>query len=145
MPNPKQCTKCYIIKDEDDFNVINRSDRGLVRRTYCKDCHKETNKLWNRNHPEQCFSNKLKWYYNLTIDDYNLFLKEQDNSCASCGKVFDEITIPHIDHDHRCCAGKRSCGKCVRGLLCNVCNRTLGSANDNVELLQSLVSYVSGE
>jgi hypothetical protein len=32
----------------------------------------------------------------------------------------------NVDHDHRCCPGERSCGKCVRGLLCRTCNRIEG-------------------
>jgi hypothetical protein len=33
-----------------------------------------------------------------------------------------------VDHDHNCCQTGKSCGKCVRGLLCSTCNRSLGHA-----------------
>ena len=33
----------------------------------------------------------------------------------------------NVDHDHACCPeGGRSCGKCIRGLLCMECNKYLG-------------------
>lgn len=27
-----------------------------------------------------------------------------------------------VDHDHDCCPGGWSCGRCVRGLICSECN-----------------------
>lgn len=34
---------------------------------------------------------------------------------------------PVIDHAHTCCEGRRSCGSCIRGMLCNGCNMALGA------------------
>jgi len=38
---------------------------------------------------------------------------------------------PNQDHDHVCCSGKKSCGKCLRGLLCHGCNTKLGALENN--------------
>jgi len=63
----------------------------------------------------------------LTQEDFDLLLKLQDYACAMCRELFEEGQLIHVDHDHECCRVKnRSCGKCVRGLLCHGCNIALG-------------------
>lgn len=44
--------------------------------------------------------------------------------------------------DHECCRGAGSCGQCVRGLLCDSCNKLLGHAQDSTSLLRSAASYL---
>jgi hypothetical protein len=41
----------------------------------------------------------------------------------------------HVDHDHRCCPGDYSCGRCVRGLTHEACNRRLGQVEAMLEEL----------
>ena len=48
-------------------------------------------------------------------------------ACGICHEPFEEGQLIHVDHDHACCKEKnRSCGRCVRGLLCHTCNIALG-------------------
>ena len=46
-----------------------------------------------------------------------------------------------VDHDHNCCPENgKSCGKCVRGLLCMKCNFTVGTV-ENCSL-QDILAYI---
>ena len=77
---------------------------------------------------------KSRWFkayklarYGLTQEDFDLLLEAQQDACGMCREPFAEDQRICIDHDHACCPGeKRSCGKCVRGLLCLSCNTALG-------------------
>lgn len=54
-------------------------------------------------------------------------LEIQGYACAMCYEPFEAGQPIFIDHDHACCPGeKRSCGRCVRGLLDLSCNTALG-------------------
>ena len=83
----------------------------------------------------------LKRKFNLSIEDYNKMLEEQNHTCAICQKP--EIVIDKragklrelaVDHCH-------TTGK-IRGLLCYNCNRGIGHLQDSVELLQRACSYL---
>jgi hypothetical protein len=61
----------------------------------------------------------------LTGIEYEAMLAVQEGVCALCGQPPKTKRLA-IDHDHRCCPGHFSCGKCIRGLLCTKCNLFLG-------------------
>jgi hypothetical protein len=86
--------------------------------------------------------------YGLTIDQFNTMLVEQGIACKICRKPFDPEKIRgkrgSIDHDHACCPGPYSCGKCVRGILCTNCNNILGQAHDDPKILRAAATYLGG-
>lgn len=80
----------------------------------------------------------------LTVDDYRFMMLMQGGRCAGCGAVAARLPRPlQVDHDHACCPdGKKSCGACTRGLLCDNCNRALGMVADDAHVLRSLIHYL---
>lgn len=65
--------------------------------------------------------------YGLTEEQFYARLASQGNACAMCREQFRDDQQVYVDHDHACCPEEgKSCGKCVRGLLCLRCNAALG-------------------
>jgi hypothetical protein len=104
---------------------------------------------WRAKHPEKAKLASRRAAlsrYKLTEELFQDMLVAQDYRCVICLKVFDssrKYTAPHIDHDHACCPeASKSCGKCIRGLLCGVCNQFLGRIKDNPEVTDRASDYI---
>lgn len=87
---------------------------------------------YRRQHLKQC--------YGLSLEQYDDMLKLQDRKCAICQITYenslnrDEKQF-HVDHNHETGV--------VRGLLCSLCNKGLGTFGDRSDLLQNAIVYLS--
>lgn len=80
--------------------------------------------------------------YGLRPGQYFEMLAAQNNVCAICKKPCLTSKRLAVDHDHKCCSGKKACGRCVRGLLCYRCNHMLATAQDDPDLLTTASAYL---
>jgi len=141
----KPCCVCRVVLSAEHFYV---GKTGSLSGN-CKACSRASASAWNKANPDRVrqsaqrhankrgearradpetyakYRAKLLERYNLTQGRYDEMLSSQGGVCAICKSLRDNRPL-HIDHDHACCPGSRSCGQCVRGLLCVVCNTTLG-------------------
>jgi len=62
----------------------------------------------------------LNYQYKLSMEEY---LERSANGCELCGDKPERNL--HVDHDHKCCNGSITCGNCVRGIVCNRCNKAI--------------------
>lgn len=79
--------------------------------------------------------------YGLSLNDYDLMVKNQSGLCAICLKPehqkhrrIGEITRLSVDHNH-------TTGK-VRSLLCRTCNLMLGNSGDSSCVLRKAADYL---
>lgn len=74
---------------------------------------------------------RIEATYGLTVEQWDALVLAQQGRCAIC---LQELTDPHVDHDHETDA--------VRALLCNNCNNGLGRFLDDPALLRTAAAYV---
>jgi hypothetical protein len=115
-----------------DYHARNRESgnaRSSKRYWDNREMALEINRQWREAHPEWVKENRLKIRYGITLETYNEMLTEGDNACWRCSKPFSDSVRAILDHDHSCpsgeCAGYKSCGLCLRGVLCLLCNSRL--------------------
>lgn len=124
-----KCKKCRIRKMS-----IMTEEQHYKRLEYSGKYQIEYRKL-----NKELVSNKSRNYnykkrYNITVEDYYNLLDSQDYKCAICKT--SKISRKYFDIDHNHITGK------VRGLLCNLCNKSLGSFKDSIENLQNAIKYL---
>lgn len=87
----------------------------------------------------------LKAKFGLTSAQYDEMLAAQGGHCAICPSTEPGGrwgTFFPVDHDHSCCPGPKSCGECIRGLVCSPCNVGLGAFGDDPDRLMAAVAYL---
>jgi len=72
--------------------------------------------------------------YGITLDQKAERIRQQGGCCAACGTTDPGQKGWHTDHDHE--TDK------LRGELCGNCNRALGYAQDSIERLYKLITYL---
>ncbi len=89
--------------------------------------------------------NYLRRFYKISLAQRDALLESQGGRCANPGCRTDTPggnKTFHLDHDHSCCPGDESCGKCIRGLLCHDCNVGSGLFDDDPVKLQGHADYL---
>lgn len=128
-PNPahrdeqgrKQCASCRSWVAEGEFPRMKTSLDGL--NPSCTRC-------------------KVLSPFGLNRVTFAALLVVQGGGCAICGGQSTDGRNFHVDHDHACCPAGRSCGRCVRGLLCNGCNVGIGMLGDDAARLRKAADYL---
>ena len=137
----KICSKCKKTKHFSEYNKGRDTKAGTM--SECRQCYKDRRALAPSRSPEEIHDSFLKATYGKDFD-YTELLKQQNGKCKIC-----EVDSPgwkykyfQVDHNHACCSGKKTCGKCVRGLLCHKCNTGLGQFQDSIELMEKAIQYL---
>lgn len=110
-----KCKKCYVKKQQENYDPIKQRDENL----------------------------KQRYGKHFGLVEYNNLLEQQGHKCAICGSLDPKgrksgrgggVDVFYVDHCH-------TTGK-VRGLLCNICNRSMGYLGDNISTLQNMIEYL---
>ena len=135
-----KCRPCVnlIARERSAFRMANDPAYKERKRLQTKKDREKNPRSYERRKKEW-----LKYNYNMTPEDYDNMLSSQNGVCAICQQVCKTKKGLAIDHDHSCCPGGKSCGKCIRGLLCSNCNRALGMFQENIDILNKAIRYLS--
>lgn len=138
----KLCKDCKIEKPMIDFYVDYRDGSA---RNICKKCNsiyamRPERKIYRKQYYQKNKSHlkdkELRFKYNISLEDYNTFLRKQKNCCAICFvHKSTQVKGLVVDHCHKTLT--------VRGLLCGNCNNGLGRFKDSIASLQNAVLYLN--
>jgi len=118
------CRKCSV---EERKESRRRKREGLSSKSEIK---KEKIKGLDRKQLKK--NSTLKYNYGITLEDYNILLKNQESKCLICKDVYNNLVV---DHDHK--TGE------VRGLLCYACNSGIGLLKENKNILLSAIEHLN--
>lgn len=147
------CKMCHNtrrkIYRESNPELITEQKRMDYKRNKIK--RKIANKKWRDSHKEKIRIDTHNRYmqdrgrhrecnllrnYGIDSIEYNEMYIIQNGCCAICGVHQSKLKRSlHVDHNHKT--------KEIRGLLCWGCNVTLGCIKENVDILKSMIIYLT--
>ena len=146
----KTCTKCLVMQGIEQFPTHKNYKDGHT--TWCRDCLSKQSTEWQKNNkerrneigrksyrknPELRQESKFKNRYGITMKQYLAMSSAQNDCCAICKKHKSENKNEKLFVDHCHKTNK------VRGLLCDGCNKAIGTLGDDVDRLKSAIAYLS--
>jgi hypothetical protein len=130
-------------------NLDKIKEYGQDYRTFTKEEKKEYDKKYRQENGDKLKvvkkrqydyskyrQNVLKRKYNITLDDYNKMLQEQDGKCWTCSVKAEDTKSKVLVVDHNHLTGE------VRGLLCNFCNTAIGLLKESQETIEKVSKYL---
>ena len=94
-------------------------------------------KDYNRTHSRE---RSMVSRYGITVADFDQMLDAQGGICAICGT--NNPSRWCVDHDHTCCDTVKTCGRCVRKILCHECNVGIGLLKESPTILAAAIEYL---
>ncbi|MGW3992195.1 endonuclease VII domain-containing protein [Amycolatopsis sp. NPDC004772] len=135
MPSSPVCVDCI----KDGVTTVRPTPYGGPRTPLCVTHHRARRKATR----ERARASRLERVYSISAEAYATLYEAQGGQCAlGCGATGKTKALA-VDHDHSCCPGSTSCGKCVRGLLCGPCNVLLGRFRDSPDPFRRAIEYLA--
>lgn len=143
MSRCKSCLKDIDLKRKDKTSQYKKkwkmNNKDKAKNYYENNKEKILRKSRERNAtPEGKIKQKIinLKRYNLTLEQYNKMLINQNHKCAICN--IDEVNTKTkrlvVDHNHNTNE--------IRNLLCSPCNFLIGLAKENPEILRKSAEYL---
>jgi Recombination endonuclease VII len=128
LPGEKYCTRCLVSKPFSDFYW---SELRKNYFSYCRECaRKRRDALEIEAEKIRLQRHHLKDKYDMTIQEFNTKIQEQDYKCKICKR--DRPL--GVDHNH-------TTGQ-VRDLLCKKCNTAIAFLDESQALLEEAIEYL---
>ncbi len=128
----KICTKCKREKPKDQFSLDPKGRDGRCPR--CRECSNSYARAWTKANPDKRKESQIKNEYGISLAEKDAMIKSQGGGCAICASTTWGSRGPQIDHCH-------DTGR-IRGVLCEHCNRGLGSFKDAPSSLRTAALYL---
>lgn len=149
-----RCDGCKAQRNRDRVAKWQRENpeayRARMERNYDRETAVARTAAWQAANPDRVAAQRAKqktaetpeqrrdWYlrskYGITLADQNAMLAAQGGACLLCDASLDAYNLA-VDHDHETDE--------VRGLLCRICNSSLGAFEADPERLLTAFTYLT--